>query len=115
MLSTGLYSLLILVMPNRPPTMSAAQVENLRGIFYTIATAGILSSVYWTLAKLSTAPDSARFLIETVIATALSQICVGAGIVLFVLAHKGAEFWPFAATTLAVQGLFILPRALQRD
>jgi len=115
MMSAGANALLVIILPIHAATVPAATIENVRSLCYTIAAAGIVTSLYWALTKLSRESDSARFLTDTIIAAALAEVCSVAGLVLYLVVQKRAEFWPFAIASLMVQGLFILPRALQHD
>lgn len=115
MASVLIHGVMVMILSHNPETTPVSFLENAREICYTLAAAGLLTSVYWTFVKLPAALDAQRFQTEMIVALALSEICSIAGLFLFFLGHKPPDFWPFGIATLIVQGLFILPRVLQRD
>lgn len=113
MFSNVMYGMLVLILPRQEAALGA-EANSLRLIFYAAAGAVLLASLYWTVAKLPASPNAQIFLTNMIVATAFAEACSICGLTLFFIAHKPAEFWPFAIAALLVQGLFILPRALQR-
>jgi hypothetical protein len=116
MMATVLHCLLVLLLaPRNAVPASPATIDHAHSVCYTLAVAGLLTSIYWTFTKLPAASDSARFLIEVVIALALAEVCSVSGLVLFLIVHRPGEFWPLGIGALVVEGMFILPRAVMRD
>lgn len=115
MTSIVLHAVIVAIVPLSLALPPAGFLENARAICYTLATAGVLTSLYWTFVRLTPTTDAARFLTGLVIALALSETCSLAGLILYFIGHKAAEFWPFGMVALVIQGLFILPRAVKRD
>jgi hypothetical protein len=115
MASVVIHGVLVIILSRQPATPPAIFLENARGICYTFAAAGLLTSVYWTLVKLTATVEPARFQTEMIVALTLAEICSVAGLFVFFLGRNPADFWPFGIATLVVQGVFILPRVLQRD
>ena len=115
MASIVIHGMLVVIMARQSSTAPANFPQIGRGICYTVAAAGLLTSIYWTLVKLPAAVGPQRFQTEMIVALALAEICSIAGLFLFFASHAPADFWPFGGGALLVQGLFILPRVLERD
>jgi len=125
--SVVIYGFLAFILSqSKTPRAVSPSLGTLRPLFYILAAVALLASIAWvtfrtqsqtgsgagtTLDALSLMPPQ-RFQTETIISLALAEVCAIVGLLLFFLGAPLVEFAYFAAGTLAVDLLFILPRAI---
>ncbi|MDQ3812519.1 MAG: hypothetical protein M3347_01055 [Armatimonadota bacterium] len=125
--SVGIYGLLgFLLSQNRTPRAVSPSLGTLRPILYILAVVMLLASVAWitfrTQGKTGGVPDTTltkvallsppQFQTETIVGLSLAEACAIFGLLLFFMGAPLTEFALFAAGTLAVDLLFILPKGI---
>jgi len=114
MMSVLIHGVLVTILPQSAGPSPAGVSANAHSVAYTIAGAALMTSLFWTITKLSAATTPARFLSDLILALALAEVASISGLILAIIGQKPADFWPLGIAALLVQGLFILPRALKR-
>ena len=115
MMSIGVYCGLVLMLNAQPAPSPVSSVAPIRMVAYAIAAAGLCGSLFWSQTRLSGMSTPQRFQTDLILSLALAEIPTIAGLMLFFIGRKTAEFWPFAIVSVLIQALFILPRVLQRS
>jgi F0F1-type ATP synthase membrane subunit c/vacuolar-type H+-ATPase subunit K len=138
LMSVGIYVLLgFILSQSRKPLPAPA--EPLRLVFHVLAAGALVAAVAWmqfrtgnrvrdlaevgtfstrtgTIRTATTPPRNVmtpgEFQTETIIALAIAEVCVILGLTYFFMGAPLVAFLPFAAGTLAVDLLGILPKAL---
>ena len=125
--SVGIYGLLCFLMAQSRSTPSGNSLGTLRPIFYVLAGASLLASIAWmhfkTYGKIGGSPVSPattaatllspqEFQTVSITGLAMAEACSIYGLVLFFIGAPIMEFARFAAGTLAVDLLYILPKGI---
>jgi len=116
MMSIGVYcGLVLLLSKNQQAPSQPDAVGTIRTVVYAVTAVGLLGSLYWSQMRMPGANSPQRFQTEMIVALAFAEAPTIAGVLLFFIGRKTAEFWPFAILSLLIQALFVLPRVLQRS